>query len=123
MSGVALQKGFWVVLLGLALGLCLPAAVLADDLDDGISKATDESISKDDEMGNTDKNINFIKLNAKSQAKVRSKDGTGGVDQNGIKKDSQGGNMNSAVIGPGSNVRGDIIIIDESRGPKTQIVE
>lgn len=113
----------WVVALLLGLVFCTPGAVLADDLDDGISKATDDAISKDDELGNADKNINFIKLNAKSQAKVRSKDGTGGVDQQGVQKGAQGGNMNSAVIGAGSNIRGDIIIIDESKGDKTQIVE
>lgn len=98
----------------------MPTSVHADDLDDGISKATDEAITKEEELGQIDKNINFIKLNAKSQAKVRSKDGTGGVDPNSA---SGSGNMNSVLLGPGGTVRGDIIIIDESRGDKTQIVE
>jgi hypothetical protein len=121
----------------LALIFSAPGTGLADDLDDGISKATDDALSKDDELGQADKNINFIKLKAKSQAQVRSKDGTGGVDQkNGQGGTAQGGgqagaqksgpasgNMNSVLVGPGGSVRGDIIIIDESKGNKTQVVE
>ncbi len=34
-----------------------------------------------------------------------------------------GGNMNSVVMGPGSNIKGDIIIIDQSKGDKTQVVQ
>lgn len=89
---------------------------LADDLDDGISKATDESIAKDDELGNADKNIKFIIQNAKSRANVRAKAGMPADQQSGA-------NMNSVIMGPGGNVRGDIIIIDQSKGDKTQIVE
>lgn len=88
------------------------------DLDDGIGKFTDDSISKYDEMGKADKNIKFIVMNAKSQAAVRrgSKDGAA---------DSAGGdaNMNSVVLGAGSKVKGDIYIIDQSRGPKTNIAD
>ena len=31
--------------------------------------------------------------------------------------------MNSVVMGPGSNIKGDIIIIDESKGPKTIVTD
>jgi len=33
------------------------------------------------------------------------------------------GNMNSVVMGAGSNVKGDIYIIDQSKGDKTQVVQ
>ncbi|MDD2366135.1 MAG: hypothetical protein PHN84_08230 [Desulfuromonadaceae bacterium] len=106
------------------LVICLfliSASVFASDLDDGISKSLDESISKDDELGQKDRNISFIKLKAKSDAAVRSKKGT---DQGSAAGNTPAtGNMNSVVLGPGGNVRGDIIIIDQSRGDKTQVVE
>lgn len=95
-----------------------PNVIRASDLDDGISKSLDDSISKDDELGQKDRNINFIKSKAKSNAAVRAKNGT---DQQGGK--SGDGNMNSVVLGPGGNVRGDVIIIDQSRGDKTQVVD
>lgn len=94
---------------------------IASDLDDGISKPLDDSIAKDDELGQKDRNISYIKLKAKSDAAVRSQKGT---DQGGSAgKKPASGNMNSVVLGPGGNVRGDIIIIDQSRGDKTQVVD
>jgi len=94
---------------------------LASDLDDGISHNTDDSIEKDDELGQKDRNISFIKEHAKSQANV---DVTRGINNNlsGVNNQSSG-NMNSVVLGPGGSVRGDIIIIDESKGSKTQVVQ
>jgi hypothetical protein len=92
----------------LSRGLCL-----ADDLDDNIAAkpATDDPISKDDEIGQADHNIKYIKTRIKA----------GGVS--GVQTGKTGdGNMNSVVLGAGSNVRGDIIIIDDSRGNKNQIV-
>ena len=59
----------------LVLLVSLPVAAQAGDLDDGISKFTEDSISSNDQLGQVDNNINFIKLNAKSQAEVRSKKG------------------------------------------------
>jgi len=91
----------------------------AGDLDDGISKYTDDGINKWDELGKTDKNIDFLKMNAKSKAMVRKKSGT----SNGADSSETGTNMNSVVMGAGSNVYGDIIIIDESKGDKFQISE
>lgn len=89
--------------------------VVASDLDDGISKFTDDNISKWDDLGKKDRNVTFIKADAISRADVRSKRGKG------VKAGSGDNNMNSVVMGAGSNVRGDIIIIDESRGDKTQV--
>ena len=84
----------------------------ADDLDDGISKPTDDAIAPADTLGEPDKNIKFIITKAKSQA--------GGGQQSG---GASGGNMNSVIVGPGSNIKGDVIIIDQSKGNKTQVVE
>lgn len=106
---------FLVTILFFAFGA---GNIWAGDLDDGISSFTDDSISKWDNLGKKDRNINFIKLDAKSRAKVRANAGiTTGTSSAGS------GNMNSVVLGPGGNVRGDIIIIDESKGDKTQVVE
>lgn len=93
---------------------------LAGDLDDGISKFTDGSISKEDELGQIDHNIKFIKMNAKSKAAMST---NGVVSQGGVVGPGGSGNMNSVIVGPGSNFRGDIIIIDESKGDKTQVVD
>ena len=91
---------------------------MADDLDDGISKFTDDGIDKYDELGKADKNINYIVQNAKSRAAVRAKAGTAGETG-----DQSSANMNSVIMGAGGTVRGDIIIIDQSKGDKTQVVE
>lgn len=79
------------------VGTCL----WAGDLDDGISKYTDESISKDDQMGQADTNINFIIVQAMSNAAAE-KD----RDKN-ISSDGSGGdtNINSVIVGPGANVK------------------
>lgn len=90
-----------------------------NDLDDGMSSYTDDSISKWDNLGKKDRNINFIKMNAKSRALVRQKNG----GKNGTSTGSGDANMNSVVMGAGSNVKGDIIIIDESKGDKTLIAD
>jgi hypothetical protein len=94
---------------------------ICGDLDDGIS--IDDSINSYDNLGNPDQNINFIKLNAKSSAKQREKSVEKGVKNDNGSGGSGGGAMNSVVMGAGSNVKGDIIIIDESKGDKTQVVE
>lgn len=98
--------------------LVLAVESIGGDLDDGISEYTDDSVSKYDELGQADKNITFMKMNAKSRAEVKKKSGVEG--QSGS---TSGTNMNSVVMGAGSNVKGDIIIIDESKGDKFQIVE
>lgn len=97
--------------------LCGTNSILADDMDDEIDKYTDDGIDKYDELGKADKNVKFIVLDAKSRANVRARSGKE------LATDAQGGNMNSVILGPGGNVRGDIIIIDQSKGDKTQVVE
>ena len=87
------------------------------DLDDGISKFTEDNIEKEDELGKPDQNIKFIVMNAKSKASTikGNKDDVSGK--------TGGSNMNSVVMGAGSKVKGDIYIIDQSKGPKTNISE
>ena len=73
------------------------------DLDDGISTATDDTISADDELGKKDNNINFIVLDAMAAAKMKAKKG----DQAASNKNSSGDitgdkNENSVVVGPGT---------------------
>lgn len=97
--------------------------VWAGDLDDGISKYTDESISKDDDLGKPDKNIKFIIMKAKSKADMAEKKGNDAVTSSTSSSSSSVGSMNSVIAGPGSTFKGDIIILDESRGDKTQVVE
>ncbi len=111
---------YWAALF-LVVGLLLGGAggALADDLDDGIDKFTDDSVDKYDELGEKDRNISFIVQDAKSRANVRALAG----QEQGMAGTSGGGNMNSVIMGPGGKVRGDIIIIDQSKGDKTQVVE
>ena len=87
--------------------------VFAGDLDDGISKFTDCSISSYDELGKADKNIKFIIMNSKSRAKVAEKAGGGGSTTTG--KTTGDNNRNSVVMGAGSKILGDVIIVDESK--------
>lgn len=60
------------VTLGLAALIVLAAAlqVHAGDLDDGISKYTDESIAGDDNLGGKDTNISFIVTDAIAKSKM-----------------------------------------------------
>lgn len=94
---------------------------LSGDLDDGISKYTDDGVTKYDDLGDPEKNIKFIKLNAKSRADVKSR--ASGSDSGGSMDTSKGANMNSVVLGAGGIIKGDVYIIDESRGAKTQVVD
>ncbi len=95
----------------------LAGSALASDLDDGIAKFTDDGIDKYDELGKSDQNIKFIVMNAKSKAAMMK----GNRDKKGA--NSGDANMNSVVLGAGSNVRGDIYIIDQSKGPKTNVAD
>jgi len=114
------HKWFCIIIMIMFVSLISSGSVFCGDLDDGI--AVDDNINSYDNLGNPEQNIKFIKLNAKSNAKRRQK-----LVEKGLAEDSSsgkgGGAMNSVVMGPGSNVKGDIIIIDESKGDKTQIVE
>ena len=96
-----------VAVITIALLFAGAGVSMAGDLDDGISKFTDDPISKDDELGQKDINTKFIILKAKAKA---SKGGDG----------SGGGNMNSVVSY--GDIKGDVTIIDLSKGDKTQVV-
>ncbi len=112
------------IIMALIVGLFIKIGIgFCGDLDDDIE--VDDNISSYDDLGKPEKNINFIKLKAKMQAKMAQrqaqKSASSGSSESGTLEG--GGSMNSVVMGPGSNVRGDIIIIDESKGDKTQVVE
>lgn len=115
----------------LCLVLCLTIPSIADDLEDKIGQYTDDDIQADHTMGEGTPNVKFIKQNAKSKAKVRQKAAQRNHQANTEASDKKkhqtnteaSGNMNSVVLGPGGSVKGDIIIIDESKGSKTQVVD
>jgi len=111
-----------IIIMIMFVSLISSGSVFCGDLDDGIP--ADDNVSSYDELGNPEQNINFIKMNAKSNAKRKQKLVEKGLaEDDGSGKGKGGGAMNSVVMGPGSNVKGDIIIIDESKGDKTQVVE
>ncbi len=99
--------------------ILVSASGLCNDLDDGISSYKEDSVKKYDELGKKDWNVIYIKMNAKSKAMVSKKSGKE-IVMTGKDKNSS---MNSVVMGPGSTVKGDIIIIDDSKGDKTVISE
>ncbi len=93
-----------------------PVVAVSGDLDDGISTYTDDSIQKYDELGKKDRNVTFIKMNARSKAQTNADSMTGSSS-------AESANMNSVVMGAGSTVKGDIIIIDDSKGNKTLVAD
>ncbi len=82
--------------------LSLSSIVYSGDLDDGISEYKDESIRGDDAALKTDKNINFIVLEAISNAQKKNKSATSNFNDG-----SGDNNENSVVVGPGTQV-GDV---------------
>jgi len=72
-----------------------------DDLDDGISTATEEGISADDEIGKKDNNVNFIVIEAMAAAKMKAKKGDQAA-KNGSGDIAGDKNENSVVVGAGS---------------------
>ncbi len=80
---------------------------LAGDFDDGMGKYTDDGIASYDTATKTDKNIKYIVTKAKSQAAVGRKAGDKRLAGDGDSYE------NSVVMGAGSNVHGDIYIIDD----------
>lgn len=107
------MKRLLVALVTLLLLFSIRDNLRADDFDDGISKSTDDAISADDELGKASKNIKFIIEKSKSQAKVAEKSTGSGKSKSTTKTGDS--NENSVVMGAGSNVRGDIIIIDQGK--------
>lgn len=124
-----MRKLIKTILVLCLVSLAAAATACASDLDDGISKPYDESIERDDELGQRDRNVSFIKKNSMSKADVAAKAGTRGVQSGQGRQTGQTGqagnstgNLNSVVLGVGGTVRGDIIIIDQSRGDKNQVI-
>ena len=111
------------IVMCVTLGCFLNVGIgLGNDLDDGISTYKEDSISSYDNLGNPEKNVNFLKMDAKSRAKVRAR-GQGSESACGTEDQAGSGNMNSVVMGAGGTVKGDIYIIDESKGDKTIVVD
>ncbi len=115
------HKWLSIIIMILFASLIGSGSVFCGDLDDGI--AVDDNINSYDDLGDPEKNIKFIKMNAKSNARRKQKSEGKGLAEDGGSGGKGSGAMNSVVMGPGSNVKGDIIIIDESKGEKIQIVE
>ena len=107
------MKRVLVVLFALMLSCIFHNNLWADDFDDGISKSTDDAIAGDDELGKASKNIKFIIETAKSQANISQKNS--GKSNSTTGKTTGDNNQNSVVMGAGSNVHGDIYIIDEGK--------
>jgi hypothetical protein len=74
---------------------------MGGDLDDKISKYTDDTVSKADELGKPEKNINFIILDAIMKAKTKG----------GMGKSDGDKNINSIVIEPGANLAGATLVV------------
>ncbi len=88
------MRNKWLIIILAAVivpALGMGSLVLGGDLDDGISKYKDDSISADDQMGKTDKNINFIVLKALADAKRRG-------DKNSNYNDGSGDNNQNSVV-------------------------
>ncbi|MCM0083632.1 hypothetical protein L4X63_18765 [Geomonas sp. Red32] len=111
-----------ILLISCCFALLAGKGAIASDLDDGISRHLEGSIESDDELGQKDRNVSFIKRNAMSQADVRSSHGMEDGQQAGGGSGPSTGNMNSVVLGVGGTIRGDVVIIDQSRGDKTQVI-
>lgn len=107
------MKRLLVALFTLMLFFSIQNDLRADDFDDGISKSTDDGVAADDELGKASKNIKFIIETAKSQAKISEK--SSGKSNSKTGKTTGDNNQNSVVMGAGSNVHGDIYIIDDGK--------
>ncbi len=109
----------WTIVISIILASMMGASVClaGGDLDDGISSYTEDGINQYDNLGETDPNVKYIILKAKTKATMQNKDGAGGDGQ------TDSANINSVVLGAGGTVHGDIIIIDQSKGDKTQVVD
>ena len=123
-----IYRNVLILFLLAVFGICVsPSFLSASDLDDGISKYTDGSIRQDDKLGDPEINSDFIVLRAKSRAAnvVLNEDGIITSLEDLLAGGAGGdktGNINSVVLGPGSTVNGDIVIIDSSSGDKIQII-
>jgi len=103
------MKKLFIITFVLSLLFALSAG--AADIDDGISSYLDDPIANYDTLGSVEPNVEYIILNAKSRSTLSpGEDVVAGEDSTG--------NINSVVVGTGSIVYGDIIVIDNSLGDK-----
>jgi hypothetical protein len=96
------------ILFFFVISALISRASVAADIDDDID---DSSIAEYHEMGKIKKNVNFIILN--STSKVSSVKNKNSSDAASI--------ANGVIIGAGSKVQGDIIIINKSEGDTTAV--
>jgi hypothetical protein len=82
--------------------------------DDGMS-ISGESLYERDKV-DPDINIQYIIMKAKAQSRQK------GMPDGATVSSDQDGNINSVIVDPGANISGDIIIIDQSKGNKTNVV-
>ena len=106
-----------ILLLATSILMSITSSCLALDIDDGIN--IDDSISDYHELGKIQKNISYIVLN--SISKTYTSMSSGDVVIDGAHGTANNISVNSVIVGSGSNIRGDIIIIDQSQGDKTAI--
>ena len=89
--------------------LLLAVPCFCNDLDDGISTNTDDSIEKYDEIGKIDTNINYIVVESMSSAKSKKDEKDKNTNFNdGTDENSE----NSIVLGEGTRVDGPVININ-----------
>ena len=91
------MRNKWLIIILAAVivpALGIGSFVLGSDLDDGISKYKDDSISANDKVGKTDTNINFIILESMAEAQKRQKAG----DKNANFNDGSGDNNQNSVV-------------------------
>lgn len=98
-----MYKKWFIIVCIIIIPVMIAGYSRGDDLDDGISTATDDGVSADDEIGKKADNVNFIVIEAMAAAKMKAKKG----DQAASKKNSSGDitgdkNENSVVVGAGS---------------------
>lgn len=105
------------LLLTMLAFFCLDSFCFALDIDDGIE--IDDSIESHHEMGKIQKNINYVVRNAISRAYTRM--GYKDMLINDPSVSSETNAVGSIIVGSGSRVQGDIILIDQSRGNKSAI--
>jgi hypothetical protein len=116
-GGVLMKRAILTTILSAVMAITGAATVLATDLNDGISSYTDNPIAAADQLGSPDVNVDFIVLRAKSRVYS-----TNLQDGSVTPAMAPEANINSVVLEPGSSIRGDIIIIDQSTGDKSQVV-
>jgi hypothetical protein len=109
-------KQLFLALCILVASVWIPGNLFGGDLDDdGISKYTEDPITKYSELGKKDRNISYIVMEAKSKAKMKAKN----KDEDGKKESAWNNtgdkNDNSIVFGAGANVNGDVILIVEDK--------